>query len=238
MISHNSVVFLNFCVCLSLLPCPSLSFVLPPSLYHSLEIPVLQIHSFVSLGCNHISHLFLDNRQSPSCFPPPTIAAAFPQIATAHITLQNLIYLCLWSQLLCASQLYPFSFPLAWKYDSGTFLPYARGQFAPLSSCSMIPSVKPPFHGSALPAEPRWLPSKSICGQRRSHLHEHVSHHLADIPLCVSHREEWNHTFNKVLSTFFWSNTSLQFWCFAIFPPLVWYLRISWNTEASLNVKR
>lgn len=77
MISHNSVVFLNFCVCLSLLPCPSLSFILPPSLYHSLEIPVLQIHSFVSLGCNHISHLFLDNRQSPSCFPPPTIAAAF-----------------------------------------------------------------------------------------------------------------------------------------------------------------
>lgn len=52
--------------CLPILLCPSLSFALPLSIYHSLETPALQIHSFVSLGCNHISHLFLDNRQSPS----------------------------------------------------------------------------------------------------------------------------------------------------------------------------
>lgn len=66
MISYNWAFFpLNFSI--TVFFHPSLSFILPPSIYHSLETPAHQIHSFVSLSRNHISHLFLDNRQSPSC---------------------------------------------------------------------------------------------------------------------------------------------------------------------------
>lgn len=49
-----------------------------------LRHPVLPIHSFVSLSGNHISPLFLDNRQS-SCWVFHNTGCT-PQIATAHIT--------------------------------------------------------------------------------------------------------------------------------------------------------
>lgn len=42
------------------------------------------------------------------------------------------------------------------------------------------PPAPPPL--SATHVEARWLPSNSICGQRRGHLREHVFHHLAGVP--------------------------------------------------------
>lgn len=84
-----------------------------------------------------------------------------------------------------------------------------------ISAPSSYPLSTPPPSPQCA-AEPRWLPSNSICGQRRGYLHEHVSHRLADIPPWQSHREEWNHAYIKVLFPF-WSNSSFPNWCFAIF---------------------
>lgn len=84
-ISLNAL-FFPTSLSLSFYPLLSITLFHPPSINLPLDTPALQIHSFVSLCRNHISHLFLDNRQSPSWLFHNT--GCTPRIATAHIALQ------------------------------------------------------------------------------------------------------------------------------------------------------
>lgn len=146
---------------LSILLRPSHSFILALSIYRSLETPVRQIRSFVSLSCNHISHLFLDSRQSPSWLFHNS--GCTPQIATARITLQYLISLCMWNQFLCVLRWYPFCFLLAWKNDSGPYLAYARwSQFGCVKNPTQLVEPPRPFSHHAFYQSPHPL-LRSAC---------------------------------------------------------------------------
>lgn len=189
--------------------CPSHSLILPLSIYHELETPVRWIHPFVSLSWNN--------------------AGCRPQIATAHITFVIFnLQLRAPPDSVCSTMV---SILISLSLENNRFrdvtcpksgrLGFVKNptlfEEAPASLSAIVPSVTPLSSVSAVHAETRWLPSNSICSQRRGYLHEHVSHHLADIPTWQSHREDWSEAHIKVLFPF-WSNSSFpQFF----FPPHV-----------------
>lgn len=109
MISHNCNIFCNFCY-LSIPRAPHFPSSSPPSIYRSLETPMLQIHSlYVSVPIiSHILCLITGSTSGRACFFfffPLLKTGCMLLIATDpyHIVKINLCSLHTWTQLLCVS---------------------------------------------------------------------------------------------------------------------------------------